>query len=487
MENFSDEVFEVSGREYEINKMREFLEGDDSELISIIGRRRVGKTYLIKRIYSKEMAFHLTGIKEATKKEQLENFAITLSKTFKLATEIETPKSWRKAFEVLKLYIKKKKSTKKPVLFFDELPWLASPRSGFLSAFDYFWNTWAVDQRLVVVICGSAATWMIENIVNDKGGLHNRVTAKIHLEPFTLAETEQFFKDRKINLPRYEIISLYMALGGIPFYLRGVKKGESAAQAIDRLCFGKKALLYGEFENLYKALFTNYNDHIQVINALATKQKGLTRSEILAATKLNSGGSFSMVMRELEESSFISGYTPFQKKERDKLYRLTDEYSLFYLQFIEGQNVSTGSWLKKIKTPAINAWAGYAFESICFKHINSIKKSLGIEGLYTEESSYFYKKTEELPGFQIDLIVNRADNAINLCEAKFYNTEYIVTAEELQKMRLKKAYFHTATKSKKQLINTLITTYGLAPSQATDGIDKSLNMNALFNTPTSIS
>ena len=469
----------LSGRNYEKKRLKDYFNSGQSELIAVIGRRRVGKTFLVKRFFQKEMLFNMTGVRDASTEIQLNNFSDELH--YKLPNNKTTPSSWMEAFSLLKTFIDKKKTAKKRVLFFDELPWLASPRSGFLQAFDHFWNSWAVDQNIVIVICGSAATWMIKNIINDKGGLHNRVTGTINLEPFTLLETEQYFKDRKIFLPRYELIKLYMTFGGIPFYLRNIEIGESVGQSIDRLCFGRQAVLKNEFDNLYKALFNNYQSHLKIIKFLASKRIGYTRKQILKHTKFKSGGGFTDILRELEESSFITSIKPFGKKERDSLYRLTDEYSLFYLTFIDGQKSPRGSWIKKARSASVLSWQGYTFESVCYKHIDSIKMALGISSVYTEESSYRFPKTKDIPGFQIDMLIDRADYTINICEVKFYNAELLLTPALAKKIRLRKSLFQTMSKTKKQVITTLITTFGLATKNMQAGVDKVLDMNALFN------
>lgn len=470
----------VSGRQYEIERLNNILKDTESNLLAVFGRRRVGKTYLIREVYKKNLVFSITGLKDATKSQQLKNFTIEINEAYGKQAKISPPKDWQDAFNIIKEYAETIKHRRKKVLFFDEFPWLASPRSGFIQAFDHFWNTWAVQQNIIVVICGSAASWMIKNIINNKGGLHNRVTAKINLQPFSLKETQQYFKDRNITLPLYEIVSIYMALGGIPYYLRNIQKGESAIQAVDRICFGKEAILYDEFKNLYEALFSNYESHVEVIKVLAKKRIGMTRLQILDKTKQQSGGTFTLILKELEESSFISSYQPFGKKERDTLYRLTDEYSLFYLSFIQNKRSLKGAWLKLALSQLGKSWSGYTFESICYKHINSIKKSLGIDGIYTEESSIMHKKNDDSPGFQIDLLIDRADNTINICEAKYYNTEYLLTAKEAEHIRIKKKLFETVSKTKKQVVTTLITTYGLVENKHSHSIDKLLTIESLF-------
>jgi uncharacterized protein len=337
----------------------------------------------------------------------------------------------------------------KHVLFFDELPWLASKRSGFLEAFGYFWNTWASRQSLVVVICGSAASWMIQNVVNNRGGLHNRITQRIFLEPFTLAETEQYLMGRHMRFSRYQIVQLYMAMGGIPHYLQAIQPGRSAVQAIDDLCFSKSGLLQDEFKRLYPALFSNAEMHIAVIRTLAKHRQGLTRQDLVASTRLSDGGSTSKILEELEHSGFIHAYQPFLNKKKDLLYRLTDEYSLFYLQFVE-QHAQDGSeqWFSLAQTQNYKAWSGYSFESICWKHLPQIKKALGISGILAKASSFVRKGSSAADGVQFDLVLDRNDQVINLFEIKFYHETYAMTQADLDDLREKARLFRAYTDTK---------------------------------------
>lgn len=470
----------VIGREFEVQKMRSFLTHQESELLAIIGRRRVGKTFLIKNVYQKEMAFHITGIKDASRSLQLDNFTEVINEFFTQSKTFSKPKNWLSAFAQLKQLMGKPRK-KKRVLFFDELPWLASNSNEFLKAFDHFWNTWAIDQNLIVVICGSSASWMITNIMNHKGGLHNRITQQIHLYPFTLQETEKYFLAKAINMPRQSLISLYMATGGVPYYLKEVEKGNTAVQAINKMYFGKKASLKNEFDNLYKALFSNYEKHILIIRALASKWMGLTRTEIVEHTKLQTGGAISTILNELETSGFIQSVLPFGKQQRETLYRLTDEYSLFYIHFIEANKHIENFWIKKYNSPAVKAWQGYAFENVCLKHIEGIKQTLGISGILTSESSFYKRKDKDFAGCQIDLLIDRADNAINICEMKFYDGAYTLTEENVKNLQQKRNIFQEKTKTKKQLFLTLIAADGVAENKYNMLIDKHLDASALFN------
>lgn len=386
---------------------------------------------------------------------------------------------------MLKQYLLPIIKKQKTVIFFDEFPWIDTPKSGFLGAFEHFWNTWASRQhRLIVVICGSAASWMISKIINNRGGLHNRVTRRIRLLPFTIAETEAYLKHRKLNLDRYQLLQVYMAMGGIPQYLKELKPGESAAQAIDKLCFTKNGLLKDEFNNLYNSLFDNAQSHIAVVKALAKKGRGMSRKEIIDACKLSTGGHTTKLLQELTESGFIASYAPFGKSTRDILYKLIDEYSLFYLKFIDGSKASgTGTWLKAISGQSWKSWSGNAFESICMKHIPHLKKAMGIQALYTEDSVWRYQpNTKAEKGAQIDLLLDRNDSCITICEMKFSAKPFEISKAYASELKNKLDVFQEQSKTRKTLFLTMITTFGLKNADRFPGLVQSeINMDALFD------
>ncbi len=472
-----EEVFFV-GRDFEVEKFNSLLLSKQAELVTVIGRRRVGKTFLIKNALKNKIDFHFTGVQNADKESLLNEFGIKLFELANGKISLQIPKNWLDAFRLLKLYITTLKSKKKKVIFLDELPWLDTHKSGFLAAFEFFWNDWAVDQNIMIVVCGSSTSWMLTNIINNKSGLHNRVTQNIRVKPFTLKETKQLLYAIGYKLPDYEIIQLYMAMGGIPYYLKQVKIGDSAIQNIDNILFNENSTLKHEFHNLYRALFDNYENYESIIKALSKKLKGLTRQEIIDATKLSNGGGLTRMLNELEESSFIKSYQPYNNEKKEMLYRLVDEYSIFYFQFNPIKN-GAGSFIQQSQTAKYKSWAGYAYEALCMKHIDKIKEALGIAGIFTIENSYYFKGTDD--GFQIDLLIDRKDNAINICEAKFYNTEYELSKKEAQLLRSRVEAFRKNTKTKKYLIPTLLTTFGLKTNEHSIGlIDKVITMNHLF-------
>lgn len=450
----------IIGREDEQEMLAEILYRNGADMLAVTGRRRVGKTYLIRTYFAGKISFELSGILNATMQQQLQNFEISMGRFAKRALLKRLPAlNWLEAFQQLSQQLDALKSKQKLIVFIDELPWLDTHRSGFLPAFDWFWNSWAVKRNILVIICGSASSWMTSKIINNRGGLHNRVTKRMHLRPFTLTETESYLKYNGVKLSRYQVLHLYMALGGIPHYLKEIKKGQSATQNINRICFQKNGLLVNEFDNLYNALFTNARQHISIIQAMASKNKGLSRAEILAVTKLADGGTFTKLLLELEQSDFISSYLPFDKIKKETIYRVTDEYSLFYLKFMRSKkNVN---WLQLAATPAYKAWSGYAFENICMKHIEKIKQALGIAAVYTETSSIFYKGDAKDKGAQIDMLIDRQDNVINACEAKFYDQPFTLSKTYADDLRNKLRVFQEKTGTRKTLFLTLITPYGI--------------------------
>lgn len=451
-------------------------------MVAVLGRRRVGKTFLVRSTYQGRIAFEITGVQYATQEEQLANFYFQFMAMLGGSEEYAQPANWMVAFQLLIRAWERQQFSEKMVLFFDELPWLSAPKSGFLKALGFFWNSWAVKQSVVVVMCGSAASWMIQKVINDRGGLHNRITRRLQLQPFTLQETEQYLQSRNIYLHRYQLVQLYMALGGIPHYLKEIEPGQSAAQQIDRICFTPSGLLRDEFQRLYPALFTHSERHMAVVRALAKKWKGLTRKEVVQQAKLPEGGSTTRLLQELIHSGFVSGYHPFGRSKKEQLYRLTDEYSLFYLHFIENKRVQgQGSWQHLSQTPVYRSWSGYAFESLCLKHVDQLKRALGISGVYTEASSFYQASTGEEKGLQVDLLLDRKDQVINFFEMKFYDAAYNLSQTTATAWRDRIARFRRLSRTKKQVTLTLVTPFGLAEGPHGPGlVDQVIELDGLF-------
>ncbi len=473
----------LCGRGPEKKILLDNLYAREARLIAIYGRRRVGKTFLIRSVYKDTLVFECSGIHGASLKQQLQNFSLALQKAQGAALPLAVPGDWLSAFQMLEQFLTLRDSHHPAVVFFDELPWLHGPRSGFLSAFGHFWNTWASRQsKLIVVICGSAASWMIKHIINNKGGLHQRINERIRLEPFTLTETEAYLEQNKVRLDRYQLLQLYMAIGGIPPYLQAIKPGESAAQAIDRICFTKNGILTGEFTNLYQSLFDEASHHMAIVRELAKHGGGLNRNEIIEACRLSSGGTASVLLDELTESGFINKQVPYEKSNKDSIYKLSDEYSLFYLKFMDKRkNTGDDTWLRISESPSGRSWAGYAFEAVCLKHVMHLKKALGIDGMLTTEATWRFIPGQGHPGAQIDLLIDRADHTINICEIKYARDTFSIDTAYAAELRRKVSVFREKTKTKKTLFLTMITTYGVSNNTTATGlIQKQLTMDDLF-------
>jgi AAA+ ATPase superfamily predicted ATPase len=474
----------IIGRTEESAILQRLLTSNQAELLAVYGRRRVGKTFLIRNYYAKSLQFYCSGQLGATQRQQLNNFREQLEAYFPQLQPFQTAESWQEAFSQLRQCLEKSKGKAKKVLFFDELPWLDSHKSGFLSAFSYFWNIYASQRNdLLLVICGSAASWIIKKVINNKGGLHNRITQRIRLLPFNLQETEAYLLSRHIKLTQYQLLQLYMAIGGIPHYLNAVERGKSVPQIIEQICFSKDGALANEFNNLYSALFASAEKHIEIIHALAGKNMGLTRTELLTESRQMTGGGLTTILEELTESGFVTKNPPYNKKRKDALYRLSDEYSFFYLRYMHGKTVrEQGQWLAQSNTTQYRSWCGYAFENVCFKHIHQIKKALGIAGIYTEQSSWTTSGNEFYEGAQIDLLIVRSDQSINICEIKFSEHPFKIDKKYAEALQKKILAFKQGTNSKSNTILTFVSTYGLANNSYNEQlVDAEVRMESLFS------
>jgi uncharacterized protein len=470
----------IIGRQYEIGKLTEIVESEQPAFVAVYGRRRVGKTFLIKEFFNHQFTFYATGLANSNTKTQLTNFAIFLSKSFE--KDFKTPKNWLKAFDILQRELAKIEGNK--VIFIDELPWYDTKKSDFLTGLEFFWNSWASTQKgLKLIVCGSAASWMINALIRNTGGLYNRVTHRMKIEPFTLFETEQFLQAKGIVTDRYQIINLYMVMGGIPYYLEQVKKGMSAAQNIENIAFQETGLLKSEFIFIFSSLFKNAQKHEELLRKIYVLGARATRENLVKHFKLISNGDLSLKLNELEESGFLKSYKPFGVNKSKQIYAISDYYTLFYFKFIENAgNYETGQWINRINDPSVNAWSGLAFEQICWDHIRLIKKKMGIEGVYSETSAWFKTGNAETQGAQIDLIIDRKDHIINLFEIKYSINPFAITKAYDLNLRQKIGVFKETTNTRKSVFLTFISTYGLIKNEYAHSIvQNEVTMDDLFN------
>lgn len=470
---------ELVGRSEELAILQKLYKSNASGFVAVYGRRRVGKTFLIRNAFNNQFAFTLTGAANSPTAYQLANFQTALIKASKKTVEPAPATNWQNAFKQLITLLEADKSAKK-VVFLDELPWLDTAQSGFIPGLEHFWNAWASARKdILLVVCGSAAAWMIGHLINATGGLHNRVTHRIRLQPFTLHECELFFQARKTVFDRYQILLLYMVMGGIPFYLDQVDESLSAAQNINRLCFEKDGALRSEFHNLYRSLFNKAGKHVAVIETLSKKAKGLTRNEIIKGAKLPDAGSTTRILNELEESDFIRRYAPYGNKGRNSLYQLTDCYSLFYLKWInKSSSFDENTWINQLDSPAYRAWSGYAFEQACLSHIRQIKQALGISGVQTVTSSWISRNSEH--GAQIDLVIDRRDQVINICEMKFSIDDFTIDKKYAETLKNKIKIFREETSTRKAIFLTMVTTFGISKNSYASIAQHDFTMEIMF-------
>jgi AAA+ ATPase superfamily predicted ATPase len=473
-------TMKIIGRHIEIKELQRICHSDRPEFLAVYGRRRVGKTYLIKEFFGQQFDFYMTGTANSTMKIQLKNFYNRLLHYGAEGANVQMPKDWFDAFELLQQLLDSLDKKEKLVVFLDELPWFDTHKSNFIQALEYFWNSYASTKNIALIVCGSAASWMIHRLIRNRGGLHNRLTSKLKLEPFNLYECEAFFKAKEGAYVKYEIVQLYMALGGIPFYLDMVDTRQSAAQNIQSLCFNSNGRLSTEFEDLYYSLFKNADSHLAIIRALSTARKGLTRGELIKLSKLPNAGSTTRLLNELAESDFVKDYLPFGGKNQNRLFQLVDFFSLFYLNFMDGKKrLIKSDWILAVDDPSKRAWSGYAFEMLCLQHANQIKKALGIAGVQTLLSSW--TGSYEKKGCQIDLIIDRRDDVINLCEIKFSNKMFTITKKYADELMNKVELFRSVSGTKKSIFMTFITPFGLIHNPyARTLVQNSLTLEDLF-------
>ena len=476
----------IIGRKQEQEELQRLFRSNRPEFVAVYGRRRVGKTFLIKQVLKNSITFQHTGVSPVDQndaknrmKTQLESFYYSL-----LSYGLEgfaKPNSWMEAFYQLEQLLSKLDDGKRQVVFIDELPWMDTPRSGFLPAFEHFWNNWCSGRdNMMLVVCGSATSWILGNLSRNKGGLYGRLTAEMKLSPFTLKECEEYFTNEGIELSRYDIVQSHMVFGGIPYYLSYFQKGQSFEENTDRILFGRNPRLKDEFNRLFKAIFGNPEDCKKIVRLLATKHHGFTREEIAKATNLPLGGGLSDTLSALAESDFILRYTPYGESGNVERYKLIDNFCLFWLKYV-APNISDMSFLTdNITSDIMRSWRGIAFEEVCWQHIPQIKKSLGIDGVKTFVSAWSVRGDNEKDGVQIDLLISRADNVVNLCEMKFVSDKYVVTKDEESKLRNRIETLKRTLTAKQTVYLTMITTYGVAYGKHSGIVQRQVVMDDLF-------
>ena len=468
----------IIGRDKEKEELNQCLSSKRPEFLAVYGRRRVGKTFLIREHCKKHIVFSLSGAVNTPIKRQLSNFTEALEDYSGISTA--AAKDWFDAFRLLKKYLQGLGGRRKKVIFIDELPWLATQKSGFLPALDHFWNTFAsAREDMLLIICGSATSWIMDNVIKNRGGLHNRVTRQMWIVPFSLGECESFYKNNEIELNRNQIAELYMIFGGIPYYMNYIGKGLSPEQNVDNVFFEKNAPLKNEYENLYSALFKNPGHHLRIIESLSKSQSGMTQKELWEDMKVSPGGSLAKALNELEQCGFIRRYREFTKRKNGHYYQVSDFFTIFYLKHMRNQAGQGGKyWQSRSNSGGRNAWNGFAFERVCTAHVKQIKQKLGIAGVSTEV--FAWRSKHAVPGVQIDLIINRNDGIINLCEMKYTSKPFLIDAAyDLDLMR-KREIFREETATKKALHITMVTSNGLAPGSYMGTVQAQVLLDDLY-------
>lgn len=472
----------IIGRQEELRSLKEAYESKYSEFVAVYGRRRVGKTFLVREAFDYQFTFQHAGLAKEGMKKQLAAFRNSLIEAG--LADCDTPKDWLDAFNGLKALIRSSRKKKK-VIFLDEAAWMDTPKSGFLSALENFWNNWASARKdVLLIICASATSWIIKKVFKNRGGLHNRVTYKISLSPFTLKECEQYAQMRGLRLNRYQIVNLYMVMGGVALYWSLLDKRYSAVQNIDALFFNPKAKLKGEFDELYDSLFKNPEPYKEIIYALGKRSKGLTRQELIDGGTVKDNGAITLKLKELEECGFIVKAPDFPKAKKDTIYKLVDNYTIFYFKYIQDNEDVEGFWSTAGAGQSFRSWCGLAFERVCLQHVSQIKRALGFPSVATRQHAWRSdpaKLEDGESGVQIDLLIDRSDNIINLCEMKWASDEYVIDKKYDAELRHKADVFARQTSTRKAIHLTMVTTYGVKHNIYYDDFQSQATLDQLFD------
>lgn len=470
----------IIGRNAEIELLNKMLHDDKSHFVAVYGRRRIGKTYLIREAFNYRFTFQHSGLSEGSMNEQL--FAFDSSLKDAGINIKKKSKNWLDAFDKLKEIIRNS-NEKRKIIFIDELSWMDTPKSDLMVALENFWNGFASARKdIVLIVCASATSWMLSKVVHNKGGLYNRLTQQIHLQAFCLRECEEYIQSEGLALNREQILQYYMIFGGVPYYWGFIKKGLSLAQNIDNTLFAKDAPLRDEFKYMYASVFKNPETYIKIIETLGTKKVGLTREELIKLTGLSNSGDLTGKLEELESCGFIRKYYAFGMKKKNAVYQLIDCFTLFHFKFLQDEPTDEHFWTNQINTPAVNTWMGLAFERVCMQHVAQIKNKLGISGVLTEINSWYCKADPDrgVFGSQIDMLITRKDQVINLCEMKYSGSEYTITEKVDKSIRNKINDLRVLTNTKFAIYPTIITTYGLVNNSYSDSIQSVITLDDLF-------
>ena len=449
------------GRSKQQEELRSLIDSKESQFCAVYGRRRVGKTYLIRETFNYHFTFQHTGLADQPLKKQLASFRDSLVAAG--ADKLPVPKNWSEAFIALQNLLAKSEDNKK-IIFIDELSWIDTPKSGFIRALEHFWNGWATarkEQDIVLIVCGSSTSWITSKIINNHGGLHNRLTSSIHLEPFSLGECEDFAKIAQLGFSRTDIANAYMIFGGVPFYWSLLKRGESLAQNIDRLFFAKDAKLRNEYHEMFASLFKDATQHLKVLEELCKKKAGLTREQLTENSSIKNDGTLTKVLEELELCGFVQKYHKIGQEKKGAIFQIIDNFVLFHFKFLaNGKNKDQNFWSKSLNKPVLNTWFGLAFERLCLQHLEQIKRALGISGVLTNTASWFTAATKDQQGAQIDLLIDRDDGIIDLCEMKYSKDKFSLSKDDYNNIKNKRERFASSVKTRKAIQIVLITSFG---------------------------
>ncbi len=470
----------IIGRKAEKKELEQCEKSKKSELVCVYGRRRAGKTYLVEQTFGDYFAFRAIGLEKGSIKDQLKAFNQRLQECGDEVRKV--PQNWFEAFSRLDKILSRDDIILSPhgkkIVFFDEFPWFATQRSDFLLAFEDFWNRRGTQSGdLVFIICGSATSWIIKNVLEDSGSMYKRVTAQIFIKPFSLAETKLYFDDNEFDWSKEQIMEFQMVFGGLPFFMSLMNENESFRQNIDRLLFRPNALLQDETDKLLESTLKKSPVYGQILGELSSHLYGMKKSE--CQEKLNIPvGTFTRAVEDLIKCRYIVEYTRNYEKSNPLYIQLVDPYLLFHFHFLSNRKRITSYEDLSSNIGLYSNWRGHAFEILCFHHLDQIKKSLGISGVKTE--CFSWTNSEDKEKIQIDMVIERDDKITNICEMKCTDQPFVMSKEDDLSLLRKRDIFKEKTRTKNSIRIVLVSAAGLSGVAHTEHISDVITLGDLF-------
>jgi AAA+ ATPase superfamily predicted ATPase len=403
------------GRKVEIAQLTALIDLPRPSIAVIYGRRRVGKSELIRHVTQGKNVLSFEGLEGQPKHKQIKNFLFQLSAQSNIREK--NISDWPDALILLRTLTQDGQW----IIILDEFQWMANYQNELVSVIKMIWEKYlSQNPDLTLILCGSIASFMKSKVLKSSA-LYGRTDYELNLHELNLSEISEFFPGKGSD----EVIDTAMLVGGIPKYLELISEYPSLYDALEPLAFSQDGFFKTEYDRLFASHFGKKPIFMKIIQTLATNPYGLTTGKLAKEMQVASGGTLCHQLDDLESAGFLHSIIPFDKPEGSKLrkYILMDAYVRFYHSIIRGSMKETTppntQFHAIMSSPRYAAWAGMAFEFLCMRHHKEISRILGFHGIPYTAGPFFQRKTLDTPGVQIDLLFERSDKILVLCEMKY--------------------------------------------------------------------